>query len=171
MAHAAERAAYDAREDALEAERTTPKKKRKAATSPTQRTMAECRKRGWTAQIVEHRVPRINVLRDLFGVIDVVALAERSGGVADGTRDPVVVVLGCGILGIQACSGTDHARRRDKILAEPRARQWVEAGGKLELWSWSKQGARGKRKLWTLRVEAFRVEDWGQGIGEIARGG
>jgi hypothetical protein len=31
---------------------------------------------------------------------------------------------------------------------------------RLELWSWAKQGARGKAKRWTLRVEAFTVENW-----------
>lgn len=133
----------------LEQEMPPKKKRRRAGISPTQRTMAELRKRGWTAQVVEHRVPRVNILRDLFGVIDVVALAP---GVFN-LEAPY-------ILGIQATSGVNHAARRDKILTEPRARQWVEAGGRLELWSWSKRGDRGKRKLWALRVEAFIAESW-----------
>jgi hypothetical protein len=117
-----------------------PKRRRKRSTTPTQRTMAECRRRGWTAQIVEHRVPRVNVLRDLFGVIDVVALTND---------EPPQLV------GIQACSGVDHARRRDKVIAEPRAALWTRAGARLEIWSWSKRGDRGKRKLWALRVETY----------------
>ncbi len=126
----------------------TQRKKRKKSTSPTQRTLAECRKRGWTAQVVEHRVPRINVLRDLFGVIDLVVIVPAAPG-SDSA-----------ILGIQATTTTNAAARYDKIIAEPRARQWVEAGGRLELWSWAKRGDRGKRKLWTLRVEALAASDW-----------
>jgi hypothetical protein len=130
--------------DAPEAEEAQPRKRRKSSTSPTKRTLAECRKRGWTVQVVERYNPYSRTLLDLFGVIDLVAIALTSIG------------RGNQILGIQACSGADHARRRDKILAEPRARQWVEAGGRLELWSWSKRGGRNvTRKLWTLRVETY----------------
>lgn len=106
-------------------------------TSPTQRTLAELRKRGFVAQVVEHWVPYTKRRRDLFGVIDVVALTPS------------------GILGIQACAGSSHSARRDKMLAEPRCEQWIASGGLLELWSWSKQGARGKAKRWTLRVQAY----------------
>lgn len=130
-------------------------KKRKKATSPTQRTLAECRKREWPAGVVEKfvRFPPPGHHVDLFGVIDVVAIDPglEYGDAPD--RKP-------GIVGIQACAATDHARRRDKIIAEPRALAWVEAGGRLELWSWSKRGDRGKRKLWSLRVEVFTVESW-----------
>ncbi len=134
------------------------KKRRKSSTSPTQRTLAECRKRGWIAQVVEQHIPfpkPFGTKRDLFGVIDIVAIV---------TTDTMVAV-GCSLIGIQATSaltGGNHAARRHKILAEPRARQWLEAGGRLELWSWSKRGDRGKAKRWTLRVEAFSVEDWSQ---------
>lgn len=126
-----------------------PRKKRKASTSPTQRTLAECKKRGWTAQVVERWNPHARVRQDLFGVIDLVAIGTRY---LDWDRPRIV--------GIQACSGTGHAKRRDKILAEPRARLWVVAGGRLQLWSWSKRSDRGKRKLWTLRVEEFTAERW-----------
>lgn len=128
-----------------------PKKRKRSSTSPTQRTLAECRKRGYIVQVVERWNPHARKRIDLFGVIDVVAID-------DGTTIPHAG--GGRILGIQACSGTDHAKRRAKILAEPRAKQWVEAGGRLELWSWSKRGERGKQKRWALRVEVFTVEDW-----------
>lgn len=124
-------------------------RKRAKSTSPTQRTLAECRKRGWTAQVVERWNPHAKVRVDLFGVIDLIALVPGVGLLDNGR-----------IVGIQACAGASHAARRDKILAEPRARQWVESGGLLALWSWSKRGGRGERKLWTLRAEAFSVEDW-----------
>lgn len=140
--------------DAPEAEEPAPRKKRKASTSPTARTLAECRKRGWIAGVVERRIPfpkPQGTTIDLFGVIDLIAIAPAD--------DPL---LGRPtIVGIQATGGTaNHAHRRTKILAEPRMRAWLETGARLELWSWNQQGARGKRKLWTLRVETFTAEDW-----------
>lgn len=112
-----------------------------AKQSPTSRTLQECRRLGWIAQVVEHRVPRLWITRDLFGVIDVVALTDTGE-----------------ILGIQACVGASHAARRDKILAELRALRWLECRGRLEVWSWTKQGAVGKRKRWTLRDEKITAE-------------
>lgn len=108
-----------------------------AKTSPTQRTLAECRARGYVVQVVEHWNQYAHIRQDLFGVIDLVALTPS------------------GILGIQACAGASHAIRRDKILAEPRAKAWLKAGGRLAIWSWSKRGPRGKRKVWALREEAL----------------
>jgi len=151
-AHAAEREAYDAKTDAQEASELAPKKKRKKSTLPAARTMDECRKRGWIAGIVERRIPfprpRGTTL-DLFGVIDIIAL-------------DMAAPVGRRTVGIQATTGNGgrHADHRAKILAESRARDWLEAGNRLELWSWAKQGSAGKRKLWTLRVETFTVDDW-----------
>lgn len=121
----------------IDAGPTEPAKKprKKASTSPTQRALAECKRRGWTAQVVERWNQWAKVRQDLFGVIDIVALTDT------------------GILGIQACSGTDHAKRAAKIAAEPRAELWKKAGGQLVVWSFSKRGDAGARKLWTLREE------------------
>lgn len=111
-------------------------------TSPTERSLAECRKRNWPAQVVERFCVYSKRRIDLFGCIDLIAITPT------------------GILGIQACAGASHAARRDKILAEPRMRAWVAAAGRLELWSWSKRGQRGARKLWALRTQDFRAEDF-----------
>lgn len=137
----------DLEHPAPEAEEPAPRKKRKASTPFTARALAECRRRGWTAGVVERRIPfpkPQGTTIDLFGVIDVVAIADGR------------------IVGIQVTSGSHHDSRKDKILAEPRAREWIERGrGHLELWSFSKRGGRHvTRKLWTLRVEAFTAESW-----------
>lgn len=108
--------------------------------TPNARTLAELRSRGWVAQSVEQTIPRTFVKRDLFGIIDLIAL----------TPD--------GILGIQVTSGANHAARRTKALAEPRLRAWLDAGGRFAIWSWSKRGPRGKRKRWELREERIVVE-------------
>ena len=128
------------------------KKRRKSkGLSPTARTLAECRKRGWIAQVVEQTIPRVFIKRDLFGCIDIVAI--------DAVTDPHYPR----IIGIQATSGNDsgaHAARRRKILLEPRIKLWIEAGCRMEVWSFSKMGAAGKAKRWTLRAEQIRAEDF-----------
>lgn len=114
-----------------------PRKRRKPASmSPTKRARAEMLARGWTSQIVEKWNPFAKVRQDLFGFIDIVAVHQS-----------------CGILGVQACVGSSHAAREAKIEAEPRALAWIAAGGRIEVWSFSKTNGRkaGKRKLWTMR--------------------
>lgn len=146
----------DVRERGIEAhladEATTPeRKKRRKGTSPTARTLAECRKRGWDAQVVERPWNKhTKKTLDLFGVIDLIAIVPPVNPLV-----PPVAGDASGILGIQATTGAHHADRREKILAETRARKWVDAGGRLELWTWSMTGACGKRKRWTLRVETY----------------
>ncbi len=129
-----------------------PRKKRKSRSTYSARTITECRRRGWLAGNVERRIPfpkPQGTTIDLFGIIDIIAI-------------DLSVPLGQRTIGIQATSGGTGgsvAPHRAKILAEPRARQWLEAGNRLELWSWAKQG-RGKVKRWTLRVEVFTAESW-----------
>ena len=122
------------------------------------------KRRGYTAQVVEHWNAFARRRVDLFGVVDVLALApeqwpDRVVGHYNG--DPLVCSLPAipaAIVGIQACAGSSHAARRTKILAEPRAKQWLHAGGRLEIWSFSKTGPRGKTKRWTLRIEPITVD-------------
>lgn len=153
--------------DAPEAEEPAPRKKRKASTSPTARTLEECRKRGWIAGVVERHSPfpkPFGKKHDFLGMIDLVAID---------TGVSWQCITGCGrkqrgqTIGIQACSdgrtgaggrGSDLAARRAKILAEPRARAWVEAGNRLEIWAWGSRVV-GKGRRWRVRIERFEVRD------------
>ena len=128
---------------AVRTEEEVAPKKRKKPDSPTKRSLAECRKRGWDAQVVERWNQYAKKKFDLFGVIDIVAITPN------------------GILGIQTTSGDHHAERATKIHEEPRAGRWLNAGGKLEVWSWTKKGERGARKLWTLREETITADGFG----------
>lgn len=110
--------------------------------SPTARTLRECARRGWTAQVVEKFNFYTKRKTDLFGCIDVVACTPR-----------ILDTPGL-IIGIQTTTGDHHADRATKIKAEPRMRAWYAAGGAIKIWSWSKRGSKGKRKLWVLREEA-----------------
>lgn len=115
---------------------------RPMAASPTQRTLAEARKRGWTAQVVEKWIPQARRRQDLFGCIDLLALDGLPGS-----------------LGIQATSGSNHSSRIKKAADEPRLRPWLEAGNRFEVWSWGKRGAHGSRKTWVLRAQALTTDD------------
>jgi hypothetical protein len=103
--------------------------------SPTQRALAHCRKEGWVAQVVEKWIPQAKRRVDLFGCIDLIVLDGGPGGP----------------LGVQVTSGTNHAARIAKAQEEPRLQAWLSAPARFEVWSYSKRGPRGKRKLWQLR--------------------
>jgi len=112
-----------------------------ATASPSQRALAECRKRDWPCGIVERYCSFTRRRHDLFGCIDLIALDDEMG-----------------TLGIQVTSGSNHSKRVAKTLEEPRIRRWLERGNRYEVWSYSKKGAAGKRKLWHLRVQPVTVE-------------
>jgi len=110
--------------------------------SPTQRALKDLRSLGFVAAVVERFNPHAKVRQDLFGFIDIVACFPEFG-----------------VLGVQACAGASHAARRAKILAEPRVRPWLESGGRVEVWSYRRAGAAGRRKVWTLRREEVVLAD------------
>ncbi len=97
--------------------------------SPTQRTLAELRRRGYLAQVVEHWVPGARVRRDLFGFIDVLAIKPDE------------------VLGVQACAGASVAARVAKIAEHENVGQVREAGVRIMVWGWRKNSA----GRWVLR--------------------
>jgi len=116
---------------------------RRRPTSHIPRALAELRKRGYVAAVVERRT-WTNTTVDLFGAFDIV-----------GTH------LGHGILGVQVTVGAAHAEHLRKMLGEPRLAAWLRAGGRAALWSYAKQGAEDERKLWTLREQPITIGDMG----------
>jgi hypothetical protein len=111
--------------------------------TPTARTLAECKRRGWRAQVVEQTIPHTFIKRDLFGCVDVLAL--------DGLP---------GVLGIQVTSSSNVAARVAKMRTEcaEAVGAWLAAGNRLVVHGWAKRGKAGSRKVWTLReVDLTRV--------------
>jgi hypothetical protein len=110
--------------------------------SYTQRTLEALRKRGAVCGMAEHWNPFDHRRHDLFGFIDIVILEPGQ------------------ITAIQSTGPNGHADHKRKILAEPRAKLWLEAGGRIELWSWRKLLVKrgGKAKRWTERVENITEE-------------
>lgn len=107
--------------------------------TPTARTLAECKRRGWQAQVVERFNPHARIRQDLFGCIDVIACV------------PPDDAFHGEILGIQATSGANHASRLKKAAQEPKLAAWRAAGGRFAVWSWR----RGADRKWKLREEVI----------------
>lgn len=106
--------------------------------SPTQRTLAELRKQGFTACVVEKWNPHAKIRQDLFSFIDIVAMKPF---------EP--------LLAVQATSTGNIASRLTKIADTALSQDWISTGNRLEVWGWAKRGARGKRKVWTLTVKVL----------------
>lgn len=118
-----------------------PRQKRRKPVSHVPRTLARLRAEGYCAEVVERRVPRSFVTKDLIGCIDVLAFGP-----------------GRGFLGVQVCRHSDGATRMLKALAEPRLATWVLSGGRFEVWGWVKRGARWQVVRRRVRLADGRVE-------------
>jgi hypothetical protein len=130
------------------------------ATSPTARTRTFLKANGIGSGIVEKWIPQTKRRQDLLGWIDVVAVVPIGAPLYTNGCDP----LPHGIYGIQTTSGPNAASRVAKLLElKPEHRDalmaWLETGC-LEVWSWSKRGAAGKRKLWTLKRRTVTLSDF-----------
>jgi hypothetical protein len=109
--------------------------------SPTARSLALLRERGYLVEVVEKRLPRTFITKDAFGILDVIAL--RAGEV----------------LGVQVTSASNHSSRRAKALAAPGLRAWLESGARFSIHSWGKCGPRGQRKRWECREQELMLTD------------
>lgn len=112
------------------------------SSSPTQRTLANLRGRGYHCEIVEKWNQWSRQRHDLFNMFDILALAP------DGT-----------LVGVQTTTTNHAAERVAKLRANPLLEVWCKKNGAL-VHGWAKRGARGKRKLWTLmEVDLAKAED------------
>jgi hypothetical protein len=127
-------------------------------TSPTQRSLKLLRDRGWIAEKVEQRIPTLNVTRDFAGGVDIIAF--RGELAEEGVLS--IRMLPGAIVGVQTTTQANVGARRTKMLAEPRLRTWLEAGGQLWIHGWAKRNDRkpGSRKLWSCVEEELRLEDF-----------
>lgn len=109
------------------------------AGSPTQKSLKYLRDLGYSAQVVEHFNYFTKSRKDLFGIIDIVAIKPGISGV----------------LGVQVTS-TDNLSAREKKAAEiPEVKIWIECGNPFEFHGWSKKGKVGKRKLWAITKREY----------------
>lgn len=116
--------------------------------SPTQRTIAALKRRGYTCGITEHWNPHVKRRNDLFGFADLIAIKRGR------------------IVAVQATSGTNTSARVAKIKDEPRAAAWLEAGGLILVIGWRqlvarrKDGTKAARKKWRPKVTRVTLRDF-----------
>ncbi|HEV3144838.1 MAG TPA: hypothetical protein VGZ47_13190 [Gemmataceae bacterium] len=92
------------------------------------------RRSGYQAEVCERWIPRANIRKDLFGILDIVAIGRGENGV----------------LWIQATTAPNLSARRRKAQAAPALRTWLAAGNRFELWAWSQRNDR-----WEVKREAI----------------
>ena len=121
--------------------------------SPASRSKQALQDAGYFVAVAEHWNHHAGIRQDLGGFMDLLAWTCLGSNYTGFYRR---------IAAIQVTSSPNLAARRTKILALPQARLWLEAGGRIQLHGWAKQGPRGKRKVWTLRVEELTLADFPQ---------
>ena len=130
-------------------------------TSPTQRSLALLRSRGWRATVVEHWNPHACIRQDLLGFGDLLAMRGPS---LFGWPHPSLTCKddeNRAIALVQTTTGSNMAARRAKIIAEVRARDWVIAGGRIYLHGWRQIGKANTRRKWECREEQIGLADFG----------
>ena len=107
-------------------------------TSPTARSLERLRRAGYCCVVAERWIPRAKVRRDLFHVIDFVAVKGDEPGV----------------LGVQTTVASCLAARATKAKAQPELHVWLAAGNRFHLHGWKKRG-----KVWDVVVVELRPGD------------
>ncbi len=93
----------------------------------------------------ERHIPHTTIKKDLYGIIDLVALVEVP-----------YIWTGWELWGIQVCGGGDYAAHMKKILAYDKAYKWVHGINRVLIlmgWRKLKQG-------WSPRIHRFSRGDW-----------
>ena len=92
-----------------------------ASLSPTQLSLREAEKRGWTAAVVEKWNPYARIRQDMFGFVDIVALAEGE------------------VIFIQATSDSNVSARAKKIADAQHLPAVRRANVRVLVWGWKKR--------------------------------
>lgn len=132
-----------------------PKKKKPKAKLPGARTMEHMRKEGFTVAMVERWNPHAMIRQDLYGFGDILAMRA-----------------GAGIIAVQACVMGSRTARIAKILAEFRAKIWLQSGGRIMVFAWRKLTRGMVREKWVPEVTEITLADFKSdgspaGVGEV----
>ncbi len=110
-------------------------------TSPTQRSLALLRSRGYLCAVVERWNPYVRVRQDLWGFADLLAIRDNE------------------CLLVQTTSGANAAARVAKIRDSLYARVWLSSPNRsIVVHAWRLAGDRGKRKTWQCREIPILIE-------------
>lgn len=91
--------------------------------TPTRRTLAYLRSRGFVATVCESWIPKVGKRRDLFGIADVIAVHPR---------DRVVLL-------VQATSLGHVGDRLARVRTRPALLAWLRAGGRFWVVGWGRE--------------------------------
>jgi len=94
------------------------------------------REEGWEAEKVEQVIGRTFLKRDLFNVIDIVAIREGM------------------TLGVQATSHVHLSDHKEKCEAEPLLLLWLKARNRFQIWTWGKRKVQGLDRYTLKKYEA-----------------
>ena len=108
------------------------------AASPTERTLKYLRKQGYLCEVVEKRVPMVNITRDLFGFADIFAVRDQDQA----------------HLLVQTTTLVHISTRLKKAMALPSLLTWLRSGGRFEVHGWYK-----KDGLWQVERRVVTLED------------
>jgi hypothetical protein len=136
------------------AEKKSPKKQ------PTQRTLDECRKRGWLAGIVERWKPGMRDDRET-GEKKLLPYGTRVDFL--GFADIMVLDGQPGYLAINACVGSAVQAHLQKAMALPELKVHLEQGNRFQVWgwreTWTKTGEKTKAVRWRPRIVSVVLRD------------
>ena len=106
--------------------------------SPTALTLTALRRAGFIACVVERWIERAGIRVDAFHFADILAArpAERR------------IVL------VQATTTPNISARVAKIQSKAEALTWLNSGGGIEVWGWSKRG-----NHWRVKIVELRADD------------
>jgi len=101
--------------------------------SPTQAALAHFRRKGFEAYITEKfiRTPKGGFRQDAFGFGDILIYHPHRK----------ITAL------VQACIRTDMAKRRKKIVINPKAPGWIAAGNRIFISALAKRKPRGSKRI------------------------
>jgi hypothetical protein len=96
--------------------------------SPTSRTLALMRSRGFYAEVVERFIPGANIRRDLFGVLDVLCLGDNGE-----------------LVGVQCTSLSNVSARIKKIAESPLIARLRKTNIRILVQGWQARKVAGSR--------------------------
>lgn len=114
--------------------------------TPTARTLALLRKKGFTAGVVEKWIPQTRRRLDYLGFADIIAVGRRC------------------IFAVQATSASNHSSRVNKTALNLNAAIWNIAGGMVCVTSWLKSR---RTKLWTPRTTIISYPHESASLGQL----
>ena len=125
--------------------------------TPTQSVLKHYRQQGFTAEVVEKWIPVSETIHPEPG--------KRNWGKGGGFRkdlfgfgDILIMNSGKKITAlVQACTRGDMANRKNKILTEKKAVEWLACGNKIYLCGLAKREHKGKRVYYELVEEEIRI--------------